>query len=68
MSATTSFEMETSTSQAVLAQSVTVTGEVYCNEPLTIEGEVHGSIDVTGHLLTIALRGKRACQHQSQRD
>jgi cytoskeletal protein CcmA (bactofilin family) len=56
MSATTSFEMETSASQAVLAKSLTVTGEVYCNEPLTIEGEVHGSIDVTGQLLTIAPR------------
>ena len=57
MSVATSFGVETSTSPAVLAKSVTVTGEIYCNEPLTIEGEVEGSIDVTGHLLTIAPRG-----------
>ena len=57
MSAATSFVVETSTSPAVLAKSVTVTGEIYCNEPLTIEGEVEGSIDVTGHLLTIGPRG-----------
>jgi cytoskeletal protein CcmA (bactofilin family) len=54
MSAATSFGKETSASSAVLAKSVKVTGEVYCNEPLTIEGEVNGRIDVTGHLLTIA--------------
>jgi cytoskeletal protein CcmA (bactofilin family) len=44
-------------SQAVLAKSITVTGDIWCNEPLMIEGEVHGSIDVTGHLLTIAPSG-----------
>jgi cytoskeletal protein CcmA (bactofilin family) len=55
MSAATSFGTETSA--AVLGKSVRVTGEIYCNEPLTIEGEVEGSIDVTGHLLTIAPRG-----------
>jgi cytoskeletal protein CcmA (bactofilin family) len=48
---------QTSASPAVLAESVSVTGEIYCNEPLTIEGEVNGSIDVTGHLLTIAPPG-----------
>ena len=57
MSAATSFGTETSASQTVLAKFVMVTGEIYCNEPLTIEGEVNGSIDVTGHLLTIAPRG-----------
>jgi cytoskeletal protein CcmA (bactofilin family) len=54
-SATTSFGIETSA--LVLAESVSVTGEIYCNESLTIEGEVNGSIDVTGHLLTIAPPG-----------
>ena len=57
MSAATSFGVETSTSPSVLAKSVTVTGEIYCDEPLIIEGEVEGSIDVTGHLLTIAPDG-----------
>lgn len=55
MSAATSFA--TAASQAVLSDSVTVTGEIYSNGPLTIEGEVEGTIDVTGHLLTIAPRG-----------
>jgi cytoskeletal protein CcmA (bactofilin family) len=69
MSAATSFGAQTSTSPAVLATSVTVTGEIYCNEPLTIEGEVEGSVDVTGHLLTIALRGKvRASMRASEID
>jgi cytoskeletal protein CcmA (bactofilin family) len=57
MSAATSFGIEIPASQAVLANSVTVTGEIYCDEPLIIEGEVEGSIDVTGHLLTIAPDG-----------
>ena len=69
MSVATSFGVETSTSPAVLAKSVTVTGEIYCNEPLTIEGEVEGSIDVTGHLLTIAPRGNvRASVRASEID
>jgi cytoskeletal protein CcmA (bactofilin family) len=57
MSAATSFGIEKPASQAVLANSVRVTGEIYCDEPLIIEGEVEGSIDVTGHLLTIAPDG-----------
>jgi cytoskeletal protein CcmA (bactofilin family) len=69
LSAATSFAMETPVAQAVLAKSVTVTGEVYCNEPLTIEGEVDGSIDVTGHLLTIAPPGNvRASVRASEID
>jgi cytoskeletal protein CcmA (bactofilin family) len=47
----------TSTSPAVLGRSVTVTGEIRSHEPLTIEGEVQGTIDVAGHLLTIAANG-----------
>ncbi len=47
----------TSTSPAVLGRSVTVTGEIHSREPLTIEGEVQGTIDVAGHLLTIAANG-----------
>jgi cytoskeletal protein CcmA (bactofilin family) len=45
-----------------------VRGE-YCDEPFTIEGEVEGSIDVTGHLLTIAPRGNvRASVRASEID
>jgi cytoskeletal protein CcmA (bactofilin family) len=57
MSAATSSRMETPASQAVLAKEVTVLGEIYSSEPLTIEGEVEGTVDVTGQLLTIAPNG-----------
>jgi cytoskeletal protein CcmA (bactofilin family) len=57
MSVPTSFRTEISTFQAVLANVVTVMGEILSNEPLTIEGEVEGAIDVAGHLLTIAPNG-----------
>jgi hypothetical protein len=52
-----SSRMETPASQEVLAKGVTVTGEIHSSEPLTIEGEVDGTIDVTGQLLTIAPNG-----------
>ncbi len=57
MAAAASFQTE-STSQAILGKDVTVTGEIYSHEPLIIEGEVEGTIDVAGHLLTIAPNGK----------
>jgi hypothetical protein len=52
MSAANSFGTETPASRAVLGKNVKVTGEIRSREPLTIEGEVEGTIDVTGHLLT----------------
>jgi cytoskeletal protein CcmA (bactofilin family) len=58
MAAAASFRTETSSSQAVLGKDVTVTGEIRSHEPLIIEGEVEGTIDVAGHLLTIAPNGK----------
>src|SRR5271170_6523670 len=58
MAAVAAFPTETSTSPAVLGKDVTVTGEIRSNEPLIIEGEVEGTIDVAGHLLTIAPNGK----------
>ena len=58
MAAAASFQTETSASQAVLGKDVTVTGEIRSHEPLIIEGEVEGTIDVAGHLLTIAPNGK----------
>jgi len=57
MAAAASFRTETTTSQAVLGKDVTVTGEIRSHEPLTIEGDVEGTIDVAGHLLTIAPNG-----------
>jgi cytoskeletal protein CcmA (bactofilin family) len=57
MAAAASFRTETSTSPAVLGKEVTILGEIRSHEPLTIEGEVEGTIDVAGHLLTIASNG-----------
>ena len=57
MSAATSFGTETFTSEVVLGKDTKVMGEIRCREPLTIEGEVEGTIDVAGHLLTIAPSG-----------
>src|ERR1700733_7413110 len=58
MAAATSFSTQIPSSQAVLGRDVTVTGEIRSHEPLIIEGEVEGTIDVAGHLLTIAPNGK----------
>ena len=49
---------EATSTHAVLGREVAVTGEIRSREPLTIEGEVEGTIDVTGHLLTVAATGK----------
>jgi cytoskeletal protein CcmA (bactofilin family) len=57
MSAATSFGTDTSRSPAILGKDVTVIGEIRSHEPLTIEGEVEGTIDATGHRLTIARSG-----------
>jgi cytoskeletal protein CcmA (bactofilin family) len=57
MAAAASLRPETSTSPAVLGKDVTVTGEIRSHEPLTIEGDVEGTIDVAGNLLTIAPNG-----------
>jgi cytoskeletal protein CcmA (bactofilin family) len=58
MAAAVSIATQISTPQAVLGREVTVTGEIRSHEPLIIEGEVEGTIDVAGHLLTIAPNGK----------
>jgi cytoskeletal protein CcmA (bactofilin family) len=49
---------EATATHAVLGREVAVTGEIRSHEPLTIHGEVEGTIDVSGHLLTIAPSGK----------
>jgi cytoskeletal protein CcmA (bactofilin family) len=48
---------EATPTHAVLGREVAVTGEIRSHEPLTIHGEVEGTIDVSGHLLTIAPSG-----------
>lgn len=57
MAAAASLRTETSTSPAVLGKDVKVTGDIRSHEPLTIEGDVEGTIDVAGHLLTVAAEG-----------
>ncbi len=57
MAAAASFHTEATTSRAILGKGVTVTGEIHSREPLIIEGEVEGTIDVAGHVLTIATNG-----------
>jgi cytoskeletal protein CcmA (bactofilin family) len=42
---------------AVLGHQVAITGEIRSREPLTIEGELEGTIDVSGHRLTVAPGG-----------
>ena len=56
--ATLTTKPSSSPSPAVLGRDVTIAGEIHSREPLTIEGDVEGSIEVTGHLLTIAADGK----------
>jgi cytoskeletal protein CcmA (bactofilin family) len=43
---------------AVLGERVLVRGQIYSGEPLTIEGEVEGSINMPEHRLTIAGNAK----------
>jgi cytoskeletal protein CcmA (bactofilin family) len=45
-------------SHAVLGHSVLVKGEIHSREPLTIEGEVDGTIEIIEHRLTITGNGK----------
>lgn len=52
------FRNDALSSRAVLGKDVKVTGEIRSHEPLTIEGDVEGTIDVAGHLLTVAPHGK----------
>lgn len=48
---------EATSTHAVLGREVAVKGEILSREPLTIQGEVDGTIDVSGHRLTIAAGG-----------
>jgi cytoskeletal protein CcmA (bactofilin family) len=42
---------------AILGKSVTIKGQILGREDLTINGEVEGTIDVSGHTLTIGPGG-----------
>lgn len=43
---------------AILGGGVVVKGEIHSQEPLIIEGEVEGTIEMPGHRLTIAGSGR----------
>jgi cytoskeletal protein CcmA (bactofilin family) len=45
-------------STAHIGPTISIKGEVTSQEPLTIAGHVDGSVEVVGHVLTIAESGK----------
>ena len=47
-----------SSAPAVLGNAVVVKGEIRSGEPLIIEGEVEGTIEMPDHRLTIAANGR----------
>lgn len=55
--ATPSFGLDRS-AQAVLGKTVVIKGEIRSGEPVVIEGEVEGSIEMAEHRLTVAKSGK----------
>ena len=50
--------MESPRSTAVLERGITVKGQIYSGEDLTIEGEVEGTIEAREHRLTVGSNGK----------
>jgi len=57
MSAAPSGPMEYPASQAVIGKGVVVKGQIQSREDLTIQGEVEGTIEISGHRLTIDGQG-----------
>jgi cytoskeletal protein CcmA (bactofilin family) len=43
---------------SVIGRTISIKGEVLCQEPLTIAGHVDGSVEAAGHVLTIAEGGR----------
>jgi cytoskeletal protein CcmA (bactofilin family) len=43
---------------AVIGKSVTIKGQIFSREDLTIDGEVDGSVELQEHRLTIGEKGK----------
>jgi cytoskeletal protein CcmA (bactofilin family) len=48
----------TATGAAILGKNVTVRGEIFSREDLTIDGEVEGSVEVVDHRLTLGPNSK----------
>ena len=57
MSAALPLAMEPSAREAVIGKGVVVKGQIHSREDLTIQGEVEGSIEISGHRLTIDGQG-----------
>jgi|SRR5579863_6799745 cytoskeletal protein CcmA (bactofilin family) len=53
MSAAPSLGLEHSARPAIIGRGVVVKGQIQSREDLAIEGEVEGSIEISGHRLTI---------------
>ncbi|PYT12190.1 MAG: hypothetical protein DMG59_24180 [Acidobacteria bacterium] len=47
----------TSAVRAVIGETIVIKGDVHSQEPLVIEGQVEGTIETGGHLLTVATGG-----------
>jgi cytoskeletal protein CcmA (bactofilin family) len=60
MSATVApiFQMPEPRGSAVIGKSVTITGQIFSREDLTIDGEVEGSVELQEHRLIVGLTGK----------
>jgi len=57
MSAAPAFHIEPHSAKATIGKSVVVKGQIHSNEDLTIEGQVEGTIEMSGHRLTIDANG-----------
>ena len=43
---------------SIIGQSITITGDITADEPLTIAGRVDGTVSITGHSITIDNAGQ----------
>jgi cytoskeletal protein CcmA (bactofilin family) len=57
MSAALPLAVQHSPAQAVIGKGVVVKGQIQSREDLTIQGEVEGTIEISGHRLTIDEQG-----------
>jgi cytoskeletal protein CcmA (bactofilin family) len=53
-----SYHPETSRGMAVIGKSVTIKGQIFSQEDLTIDGEMEGSVELKEHRLTVGPNGK----------
>lgn len=53
-----SYHPEASRGMAVIGKSVTIKGQIYSQEDLTIDGEMEGSVELKEHRLTVGPNGK----------